>query len=165
MLATLDVYANPYHSLDHLGRPAGVCPRERQPTTLGHAGYVGATPATTEPTKRGRDDHRSPDQDTCWQFSKEKIRVEDTPYYRKAIRSGELLPASESTAKKVGGVEFLPHDAAIAKAKAEAFKAFEASIGVKAPDIDPFMPPRPGVHPDDYASSPASIPADSKEVA
>lgn len=153
--ATLDVYANPYHAADHLGRPAGACPREVR--GFGSQGKVGASAVTVGSTKLEKPDFRSHEQDTCWHFSPDVQKVEDTPYYRRAIRNGELLPASEAVAKAIG-IEFLPRDKALRAAKESFIKSWRDSMGSDPPKIDPFCKPRAGVHPDDFGSAATAEP-------
>lgn len=130
----LYVWANPWHALDHLGRPAGHCPRERKPSTIGHAGYVGCRCVASEPEKLPVDSAATPDQDTCWQFSTDAQKVEDTPYYRARVRFGELFAANELTAKMCG-VKFVPLAKALDAAKAEAVAKWNRAF----PDGHPWV--------------------------
>lgn len=69
------------------------------------------------------------------------VEVDDLPAYRKALRSGELFPGDEATARRVG-VPWLPLDAQHAAAAVRAADAYQARFGVRpawavAPDPTP----------------------------
>lgn len=145
--ATLMVWANPYHALDHFGRPSGHVARERTPGTLGHAGYVGCACVASAPIEVEKGSAASPDQDTCWHFSREAVKVLDSAYYRGAVRNGELFPADEKTAKCSSSgdvtVKFESLDSALAKSKAEAFGKWRAAFGEDPEVVDPYERPKP----------------------
>jgi hypothetical protein len=155
-------WANPYHALDHFGRPAGACPKERTGSTLGHAGYVGAecvasAPVPVEPGSAG-----TPDQDTCWHFSKEPVKLPDTGYYRLCLRQGAIFPADEKTAKTCttedAKLVYEPLDAAVGKSKAAAFAKWKAAFAENPEEVDPYARPRPNGQ-----ESPADVAAKSGE--
>jgi len=156
LTAMLMVLPNPWHTVDHFGRPAGAFPRERHANTLGHQGYVGAVAVTTTPEPRAAGDLRSPEQDTCWQFSKEPVSVPDNKYYRDALRSGELLPGDLKSAR-AAGLEHREYASLIAAAKIAAEAKWRAAFGESLPAVDPFAKPTPGVLPPESPAAPASF--------
>src|SRR5262249_25759773 len=96
----LKVWANPWHALDHMGRPAGHCAKERSASTPGHAGYVGgqivaSAPIVLEPGHAG-----TPDQDTSWHFDRKPVQAPDPVYDRQKVATGELFPADLKTVTK-----------------------------------------------------------------
>lgn len=145
--ATLMVWANPYHALDHLGRPAGHCPKERTGSSVGPLGYVGCECVASAPIEVEKGSAASPDQDTCWHFSKESVKVLDTPYYRNAVRSGELFAADDVTAIKCTNgdvvVPFRPLEMCVAVSKDEAFAKWERAGLGKPEEVDPYKRPLP----------------------
>jgi len=142
---TLRVHANPWASLDHEGRPAGHCAFERQPQHVNnHQGYVACECVASEPEKLPLGHAGTPDQDTCWHFSKEPVEVVDgiLGYYRRCLRDGDILPADEKTAR-VAGIAFTPIDQAWAAAKKLAYSKWFAAFGENPAEVDPFQRPRP----------------------
>jgi len=141
------VLPNPYHTLDHDGRPAGVCPKERTPTTVGHQGRVGAELHATRPEKLPDGHQGTPAQETRWQFSKEPLQVKDQHgYYRQALRDGALFAADQHTHKMVFGAgdqTYRSYADALASAKARANADWRAAHNEDSPyiDVDPFADP------------------------
>lgn len=128
----LMVLANPWIHLDHLGRPAGACPMDLPP---GQKGYVGASidrESTQILDMPGKHELRSHVQDTVWKFSSDPQPVPCTPFYIARLRTGELFPADMATAKAAGLKAFMPPAEALAKAKADAAKAWDAEHGAGA---------------------------------
>jgi hypothetical protein len=124
------VVANPFHVLDHRGRPCGVFPEE--PRAVGqHLGYVGAKVDTSK-TKvlraKAEGDIRPSFQNTEYAFSADAVSVPTTPYYRQGLRSGAILPADEATATWAG-VTFSPPASALEQARKTAEAAFERAYG------------------------------------
>lgn len=157
------VLPNPYHSLDHEGRPAGHCPRERLMSTAPgtHQGYVGCTCLATAPEKLPDGHHGTPNQDTVWHFSREPLSIADPRgYYRLAVSRGEIIAADQKTAM-ASNVKYVPYDEALRLAKAEAVAKWRAAFGEDPPEVDPFTKPTPGVFPGD----PVPVAAPSAEVA
>lgn len=138
---TLNVYANPYASLDHEGRPSGTVlldPVEHhpygEPTIDGVTGdhrweprrYVGAE-LDTDKTKiiRRATAHglgqsaQSHLQDTVWKFSSEPQSLPLTNYYLARLRDGEIFPADAETAAVIGR-RFVPYEEALQSAKTHA---------------------------------------------
>lgn len=136
-MRTLQVLPNPWLSLDRDGRPMGACPKERVPTTLGHQGYVGATMQVGAIEKLPQGHAGTPHQETSWLFSVEPTTVEDTNYYRAAIRGGDLIAADQATAATVG-VPWVAREAAWKAAKAAAVARWRAAFGEVPSDFDPF---------------------------
>lgn len=154
---TLSVYPNPWHSLDHYGRPAGHCPKERSPQTIGHQGYIAceavAGPIVHRSARTGDFDH-----DTVWHFLKEPVTVADTPYYRAAIRNGEVFAVDEKLVKEIFGpaAKCLKLDELLAREKAIAVAKWVAAHGEKPEDVDPFKRPVP-IGAEAPAESPAAL--------
>ncbi len=100
----LNVYPNPFHALDHLGRPAGVLPNEPEGDgihTFDSRAFVGArlrTEITYKPNLQYGLDASHQRQDTQFDYTEEPVTVKNTPYYRSALQRRELLPADEYTA-------------------------------------------------------------------
>lgn len=126
---TVRVVANPYHRLDHKGRPCCAVPLE--PVAFGgHLGFVGATvdrKATTAP-KAEKGALFTPRQETVFSFSEKPVTVLRTPYYQDELKSGSLLPADEAAAK-FAGVKFRPVAQAIAETKKASEAEFEREYG------------------------------------
>lgn len=144
---TLLVWANPWHATDHFGRPAGHVSRERTGSTPGHPGYIGCEIVASAPIEVEKGSAASPDQDTCWHFSRDAVKVLDNGFYRSKVRSGEVFPADEATAKKCRTPDYLisfrPLDECVAVAKAEAFAKWRAAFGEDPEDVDPYERPKP----------------------
>lgn len=122
ILRTLRVYPNPYHHLDHEGRPCGVLPWEPEGdgvTTFDSRRFVGATLQAVITKKFPKGDARQTEQDTTFIFSDEAVQVNDTPYYRRAIKSGEIFAADADTARRAA-VPFMEPTLALTNAKAGA---------------------------------------------
>lgn len=124
------VVANPFHTLDHRGRPCGVFPVE--PRTVGESlGYVGAkVDATKTKVLRAKveGDIRPSFQNTEYSFSRDPVSVPMTAYYRQGLRSGAILPADEAAAKWAGITFTAPVDALVVARKA-AEAEFERTYG------------------------------------
>lgn len=130
------VIANPYFTLDHKARPAGIFPYE--PNSLGaHLGYVGASVDTTATTILREDsskesevtgDLRGARQDTVYKFSSEAITVPSKPHYLEGLRCGALLPADKDSAD-IAGLTFVPPADALKAAKEAAERAFDDLYG------------------------------------
>lgn len=143
------VLPNPWHSIDHEGRPAGHCPRERTNPTPGHQGHVCCSMVAQLGPALPDGHQGTRDQDTCWHFSKEPQSFDDpNDFYKNALRNGEIFPADERTAK-YAGVEFKPFDKLLEESRAEANKKWKGVTGENLPDTDPFAKPVPlGAEPD-----------------
>lgn len=95
----LRVLANPYAHLDHHGRPASPFPYEPDPIHGDTAvRFVGAKrivketkPARQIPGMPGR--YTQAEHDYSYEFSTEPTLVENTDYYRRAIKGRDLIAA------------------------------------------------------------------------
>ena len=141
--AVLRVHSNPWHAVDHLGRPAGACPKERSPHYVNsHQGFVGAECVASAPTTLPSGHAGTPDQDTCWHFQPGPVELQDSAYYRGCVARGELIAADDATARKCG-VKFVAPAEALAKAKADITATWRANFGEDLPKSDPFKRPEP----------------------
>lgn len=138
---TLSVHPNPYCALDADGDPCGVVPRADLRSIL-----IGAR----------LDLERSSDERQKYLFDVETlVELPDDPAHRNALRSGDLLPADERTAR-LCGLTFLPLAQQLELAKKGAAARWLAETGVLPPfaaaPIDPPAAPAPA------PSAPASAP-------
>lgn len=102
---TLLVYPNPFHALDHEGRPACVLPYEPEGngvTTFDDRRFVGANLKSEILEKFPQGDARESRQRTWFDFTAEAVRVRNTAYYQHAIARGEIFAADEESAKLCG---------------------------------------------------------------
>lgn len=145
-LFEVTVLPNPWHSVDHYGRPAGHCARPRLVTTVGHQGYIGCDIVASEPEKLPEGHQGTPYQDTCWAFKKEPEKYVDGPenyyYFKKAIANGEIIAADEKTAV-YAGVKFVAYEEVIKQSFAEAAAKWKAATGLALEALDPFKRPMP----------------------
>jgi hypothetical protein len=128
----LKVYPNPWVYIDHRGRPAGRLPPDPHEDSPS-AGPVGA--ALTEvveikkatqmrvagvdmETSQAQHDHR-------FVYSKVPVSIPNTPYYRYAVKCGDLVAADSKTAS-LCGIKFEDAEKVLAKAKADAVAKFDA---------------------------------------
>jgi hypothetical protein len=130
-LKTLRVHPNPYLHLDHEGRPAGACPFDPDEHDGSSLRYVGATRVTTETRREDPRRGITAQHDYTWEFSKEAVVVPATDYYRRAIRSGELLAADVETFVEAGGARehFIEHPHALRHSKHGACARHKANHG------------------------------------
>jgi hypothetical protein len=114
------VFPNPFAALDSDGEPAAVLPRVDLPGAL-----VGA-----------RVDHeRSRDGALKYFFDlSQPVQLPDLPAYRAALRSGDLLPANEATARLVGRPFVAPPDA-LREAEERAAARWRAETGEDPPFV------------------------------
>lgn len=119
-ILVLLVMPNPFAALDSDGEPAAVFPRVDLPNLL-----VGA-----------RVDHeRSKDGAAKFFFDLSKpVQLPDLPTYRNALRSGDLLPANEATARLVGR-PFVPPEEALREAEMRAAARWRAETGEDPPFV------------------------------
>ena len=98
------VATNPYHAIDHLGRPCGACPIDPQDPRfydpskgMGEVrGSVGAYQLFGEvlrkvTSREEQHSHRTERRDLQWQFKYEAFEVPDTRFYRRMLADGALL--------------------------------------------------------------------------
>ena len=110
----LVVWPNPFHALDHKGRPA--CAVRLDPdVSAGERRYIGAAckaellrKFTDEdhPGAAVADDHAG-HYDVTFDFEFAPVEVPDTGYHRDRIRDGELIPGNKSSARRswAGGIK------------------------------------------------------------
>ena len=129
--STLKVLPNPWAHVDHLGAPAGACPRDlvNDPSA---GRWVGAKideelTVITRPEKKG--ELRNGQQRTVWCFSAQPVEVPHSAYYRRKVKRGELFAADEATAKACG-VKHQDPKTLLAAAKETAAAAFDSAHGV-----------------------------------
>lgn len=149
MSSTLLVVPNPYCALNAKGEPDGKI--KRDPSVDKAGGFVGATLTKGKTVKKyPKGDLRSNVYEFSLSFSADPVSVPSTEYYRKKVRSGELLAADAKTAGECA-VKFVPVEQALSEAKAAAIKSFEANEGFapaiasqSGPYFEPsFAPPKP----------------------
>jgi len=148
----LRVWCNPWHSIDHEGRPAGAFPRHG----VGNL-YVGARVLATTPAKLEDGHFVSASQDTVFHYSREAVEIRDTGdgYYKRAVRDGALLAADEKTAL-LCGTRYAPLAVALEAERALAAAKWRACFAEELPDVDPFVEPVPGRFPGDAPAEPAA---------
>ncbi len=131
---TLRVYANPYQHLDHEGRPANACPCDPDNHTPDRR-FVGATIKATKTEEADPKLGKEARYDRFFEFTEEKVEIPNTDYYRRAIKSGQLIAADEETAKLCGFYkgEYLDPKAVLETEKKEALKRFRAERGEDPP--------------------------------
>lgn len=121
---TLLVWPNPFHALDHEGRPAGVLPYEPEgngTTTFDDRRFVGAQLKSEITQRFPRGDARQSIQRTWFEFTDVAIRVKNTAYYSQAIARGEIFAADEESAKLCGiDKSFLEPGSLLERAREEA---------------------------------------------
>ena len=126
---TLLVWPNPFHALDHEGRPAGVLPYEPEGngvTTFDDRRFVGAQLKAEVLQKFPRGDAREPVQKTWFEFSDEPVTVKNTAYYAHAIARGEIFAADAESAMACGiDKSFLEPDVLLERARQEAIGAWK----------------------------------------
>lgn len=124
MSKTLLVWPNPFHAVDHEGKPAGVLPYEpvgNGVTTFDERRFVGALLKSEVLQKFPRGDARENVQRTWFEFADEAVRVPSTPYYKAAIARGEIFAADAPSAKLCGIVDsFLEPGPLLERARDEA---------------------------------------------
>lgn len=167
---TLSVHCNPWHALDHEGRPAGRFPKERSRETVLHQGYVAVECVASAPEKLPPGHQGTPHQDTCWHFSREAVEVPATKYYLDALKHREILPADEKTAKLALGplATFRPLDIVLEEEKLAAYAKWHACFNEHPEFVEPFARPKPNGTdaPIDVAEKAAKkIVADAKDKA
>lgn len=123
--ATLLVVANPYCALDEEGNPVGALRR----TDLGPEALIGAVRSV------------APDGTRTLVWLDEPKAIPANQTHRRWLQHGEILPADEATAREVG-IAFVPVAEALAKAKANAAKAFQQATG-RLPPFAEAAPAKP----------------------
>lgn len=128
----ISVRVNPYHTIDHEGRPAGAVLREVE-GTYSSLSYVGAVMDSKVADIPGNAAPRPGEQrqlveDRTYQFQAGDIRLPKSQYYLRAVADGSLLAADEATAR-AAGIPFVPPAEALAKARAKAIADWTATYG------------------------------------
>lgn len=108
--ALLKVWPNPFHGEpDHEGRCHARLPYEPNPRDQGAAvvgRWVGCRLVTTELRKANDNEGIRAIHDHAIEYALEASLVEDTPYYRKALRDHALFAADAATQTAVVGTAF-----------------------------------------------------------
>ncbi len=135
----LRVLPNPWLHIDEKGRPAGTVRLEQPGNGTFIHGWVGAKVATVteiEAPKRVTVEGRIFEQRMgvhyiTFAHADEPVTVDNTPYYRKRVFSGDLIAFDEATALACGisGRNFAKPETLLEKLKAEAIKQFDAENG------------------------------------
>lgn len=115
--STLLVVANPYCSLDADGEPSGVANRADIRGDL-----IGCV----------LDRARSKDGALKYSFTDEPVALPDMQPHRKLLRTGQIFPADEKTARLVG-IPFVPPADALAHAKDRVAVEYFATYGELPP--------------------------------
>lgn len=106
----LRVLPNPWVYIDHKGRPAGRFPYEGTSGVASDGRTIGSHIASAEEVKAAKSVRiagfmfqlSAADHDIQIAYSDEPVTVPNTPYYRKAISSGQLIAADVQTANICG---------------------------------------------------------------
>lgn len=133
---TLRVRPNPFTYIDHLGRPAGVCPcdpdghtpeRRWVGATIGEALLVSS--AVTRVVAGATQEIAAAVHDLRWSYSEEAVTLPNTEYYRRKIFNGELIADDVATARESGVFSFKPAGLVIDQAREDAIMEFDALNG------------------------------------
>lgn len=136
----LRVLPNPYLGWGRTGEPSSAIPYE--PDLVNgdtHVRYVGATPQWTEIRKAVPRSRIEADHHMRFDYQVDAPTVVDnTDYYRRFIRSGELVAADLETWKLAGGdpKDFTEPKAYLAAAKAACAALYRAHYGDSCKAID-----------------------------
>jgi hypothetical protein len=135
----LRVLPNPWLHIDEKGRPAGTVRLEQPGDGSFIHGWVGANVATVtevEPAKRIKVEGRVFEQKpgihyVTFRHSEEAVTVDNTPYYRKRVFSGDLIAFDEATAIACGisKASFVKPEELLEQIKAAAIKQFDSENG------------------------------------
>lgn len=128
----LRVWPNPFHSLDHEGRPNSIFPVEPKGngvTTFDARAFVGARIKTEMTFVPITGTAQASQQKTWFEYEDEPSEVEDSPYYRHAIASGQLFAADETTATAAGIVQgYVNPDELLHRSREDAIEAYERNV-------------------------------------
>jgi len=135
----LRVLPNPWLHIDEKGRPAGTVRLEQPGNGTAIHGWVGArvTKVTEiEPPKRVKVEGRVFEQkhgihDLEFGHAVEPVTIDNTPYYRKRVASGDLIAFDEATAQACGisKTNFVKPELLLEQIKEAAIKQFDAENG------------------------------------
>lgn len=104
-MRTMLVWPNPFHAVDHTGRPACVLSYEPEGNgvdTFDDRRFVGASLKATILQKFAPGDARQTVQRTTFEYADEPTKVPATAYYKHAIARGEIFAADAESAKLCG---------------------------------------------------------------
>lgn len=127
---TLLVWPNPFHALDHEGRPAGVMsyePTGDGVTTFDSRRFIGASLQSHILEKAIVGTAQQTMQRTWFDYLDEPVEVPESAYYKHAIARGEIFAANAETAARAGISKqtFVEAGELLERAKAEAIDAYE----------------------------------------
>jgi hypothetical protein len=130
--AKLKVLPNPWTYIDHAGQPAGRLPPDPYEDSPS-AGPVGARMTDVKEIQKaqmmrvaGVDMEVGSAQHTHrFVYAKDPVSIPNTPYYRNAVKCGDLIAADSKTAA-LCGLKFEDPKSVLAKAKAAAIAKFDA---------------------------------------
>lgn len=128
------VHPNPFAALDVDGNPAGAFQEEGAPGV-----YIGATLVTDGPEPPPGDvlSGAATPPTRRFLFEAGEVSVPATSHYLYALRTGELLPADERTAREAGIAKFVPHEEALKAARKRAIADFKAAHGYEPACVPP----------------------------
>jgi hypothetical protein len=129
---TLNVVANPFCHLDHEGRPAGAAQREPNPHV--HSAdifYVGAVRKFRQIDAGKPALGIAPIEEYTFEFSPDAVPVANSDYYRRLVKSRELLAADKESWVAAGAdpATYVDPKTALAHAKAGAIAQHKAAHG------------------------------------
>lgn len=165
----ISVRTNPFHVLDHEGRPAGAVLKEID-GAYSSLSYVGATMTSKPADIPGNSTPRQGElrqlvEDRTFEFETGDIRLAKSAYYLRCVKDGALLAADEATAK-AAGIPFVDPTVALSKARKAAIDSWVATYGEMpsfAVQSSPPSPPSLLSNPEEthlcQRSSPRAIPA------
>lgn len=135
----LRVLPNPWLHIDEKGRPAGLVRLEQPTNGTAIHGWVGATVASVdeiEPAKRVKVAGRVFEQKHAIEYrtfnhADQPVTVDNTPYYRKRVWSGDLIAFDQATATACGisARSFVKPETLLEQLKQAAIKQFDAENG------------------------------------
>lgn len=131
-MANLNVWANPWHAVDHQGRPCGVA-------SMGVAGpvrLIGATKKLRKIADAPVDGLRTEIHDVTFDFSTDAVALSDDydHYHRRLVREGAVFAADKETADTCG-TTFVPYAQAIVAAHKGASERHKKNHGVELPPL------------------------------
>lgn len=149
-LTKLSVLTNPWHAIDHKGRPCCAVRQELTSSVIPKVPvFIGAklNPPILDPDVQGNraSEHEGNRQAVLYRsftFSPNAITVPATKYYKRAVKDGALLAADLDTALECGvsKEEYEAPEDIRASEKSKALAQFKATYGIDAPECDPYQP-------------------------
>ncbi|MBA2686851.1 MAG: hypothetical protein H0U64_02000 [Gemmatimonadaceae bacterium] len=135
----LRVLPNPWTYIDHKGRPAGRFPYETENGVASDGRTIGSHIASADEVKAATSVRiagftfqlSAADHDIQIAYSDEPTTVPNTPYYRKAIMTGQLIAADVRTANICGipSKDFEGYAGHVDKKRDDAVAEFDAANG------------------------------------